>query len=534
MPFILALAFVVRALATVYFPGAIDTEGAEYARIAQNLLWGNGYVGIAEKGTQLFLPPLFPLAIAGVSLMTKDAEIAGRILSVIMGALIVLPTYSIALRMYNRRTAVLAAMFVGCHPFLIQISTTVQIEPAYLTLILTALCITCSTMENPTPRNLCSSGAMYGLTYLLRPEAIAYMLISAALIFLSMFIKRRTDAFFASTRVGLLIGTFILVAAPYIAWLSAQTGHFRVEGKSSLNMAMATRIQAGENPVYASFGVDSAGDDRGVWNQPNLVTIQTYSLSFKDFVTYFLSQTKSVANSASEMLAGSFRFGSPPLFALAVIGLFARPWSPSLAMYQLQLLSGLALMVLGTYFIFPPDQPRFYVLLVPFYCIWASVGLQKIILWGKATGSAMGFHHRYRSALNVFVCTLAVGSVFVPSMIFAIAGLAYARAEHPLKMAGEWLRTTSNEPIRLLDSSTIISFHAMASHFWLPYCDEKTALLYIERKNINVVVVRKSSVDSRPYMKSWLENGIPDTRAKLVYAADIGTRDKVKVYRIKR
>src|ERR1700730_4980766 len=91
--FILAIAFVLRALAAVFFTGAIDADGAEYASIAQNLLSGNGYVGLATKGTQLIFPPLFALLIAGISLMTKDAEMAGRILSVTMGALVVLTTY---------------------------------------------------------------------------------------------------------------------------------------------------------------------------------------------------------------------------------------------------------------------------------------------------------------------------------------------------------------------------------------------------------------------------------------------------------
>jgi hypothetical protein len=88
-------------LAAVFFTGAIDLEGAESARIAQDLLWGNGYVGITEEGTQLFFPPLFPFAIAGVSLLTEDAEIAGqRIISVTTGALVVVLTYFIATKMY--------------------------------------------------------------------------------------------------------------------------------------------------------------------------------------------------------------------------------------------------------------------------------------------------------------------------------------------------------------------------------------------------------------------------------------------------
>jgi 4-amino-4-deoxy-L-arabinose transferase-like glycosyltransferase len=530
--FILAVAFILRALAAVFFTGAIDSEGAEYARIAQNLLLGNGYVGIAEEGTQLFFPPLFPFAIAGVSLLTGDAEIAGRIISVTTGALIVLPTYFIATKMYGRRTAALAATLVGCHPFLIYMSTTVFCEMTYMALILAALCLAMSAIENPTPRNLFASGAMYGLAYLVRPEAAASMLISATLIFLNMLIRQRSGAFFASTRVGLTIGTFVLVAAPYVAWLSAETGQFRLEGKSSLNIATERRIQLGEHGLDAAFGVDSLGNERGVWNQPNLVTIQTHSLSFKELATYIRLKTKSVAKNASEALAGSLAFGSPPLFALAIIGLFARPWSPSLATYQLQIFGVLALAIFGTYFI-NYNAERFYVLLVPFYCIWASVGLPRIVSWGTATGSAMGLPKRYRSGLGVFLWALGIGSVIVVAIGFAGARLAGARAGRPVKMAGEWLHATSTGPVRVLDTFTVISFHAKASHFWLPWCDEKTALGYIERKNVNVVVVRTSEAESRPYLRSWADNGIPDPRAKLVYSVDTGT-EKIMIYRIER
>jgi hypothetical protein len=48
-----------------------------------------GYTGIAAEGAQLVFPPLFPLLIAAVSLITGDAEIAGRAVSIIFGSLLV-------------------------------------------------------------------------------------------------------------------------------------------------------------------------------------------------------------------------------------------------------------------------------------------------------------------------------------------------------------------------------------------------------------------------------------------------------------
>lgn len=159
---IVFVSFALRAACAIHFTGMIDTEGAEYARIAQNLLAGVGYVGIATEGQQLFFPPLFPFLIAAVSLLTGDAEVAGRIVSVVMGSLLVVPVYLIARRMYNERIAIVGAALVGAHPLLVQFSTTVHCEPTYLTLVLTAIYMAMRAMDSPTPRNLFIMGGFTG------------------------------------------------------------------------------------------------------------------------------------------------------------------------------------------------------------------------------------------------------------------------------------------------------------------------------------------------------------------------------------
>src|ERR1700730_1645897 len=116
---ILLLAFTLRLLTARFLMGSIDSEGAEYARIAENLLNGNGYVGIALPGAQLMFPPLFPLLIATVSLITHQSELAGRLVSVSMGTLLVLPVYFITLHLYERKVAYVAALLTACHPVLV-------------------------------------------------------------------------------------------------------------------------------------------------------------------------------------------------------------------------------------------------------------------------------------------------------------------------------------------------------------------------------------------------------------------------------
>src|SRR5271157_2566192 len=81
----------------------LDQEGVEYARIAENLLAGRGYVGILNNGTQLNFAPLYPLMIAALSLVVRNSELAARLTCIAFGATLVIPMFKIADRLYGRR-----------------------------------------------------------------------------------------------------------------------------------------------------------------------------------------------------------------------------------------------------------------------------------------------------------------------------------------------------------------------------------------------------------------------------------------------
>lgn len=102
---------------------AIENDGAEYARIAENLIVGRGYVGL-QPGPELLFPPLYPYA--------------GRVLSPLFGSLLPLPVYLIGNRLYERRTAITATALVALSPLLIGYLTAVLSETTYITIQLAA------------------------------------------------------------------------------------------------------------------------------------------------------------------------------------------------------------------------------------------------------------------------------------------------------------------------------------------------------------------------------------------------------------
>src|SRR5437867_1473206 len=169
-----AVAIRIAAILTFWRPGAIGGEGAEYARIAENLRNGFGYVGIATPGPELLFPPLFPILIALSSILTGDYELAGRVVAIVFGSALPLPAYAIASRLFNRSVGVVAALIAAFHPLLIGLSITVLSEGTYATLLLSAVYVTLRAVEDwSSTKAWALVGAAFGVAYLVRQEAIA-------------------------------------------------------------------------------------------------------------------------------------------------------------------------------------------------------------------------------------------------------------------------------------------------------------------------------------------------------------------------
>src|SRR5712692_8602612 len=176
---IVVASFAVRLAAWAYWQtGAIESEGAEYARIAENLRNGVGYVGLVTPGAQLNFNPLFPLMIAGASFVTHNYELAGRLVTLLMGALLPLPVFGIASRLFNRRVGFIAATLTLLHPLLVHLSFTVFSEGPYATLLLSATYLVVRALDQSSTRNWLLVGVTFGLTWLLRAEASAALAIA--------------------------------------------------------------------------------------------------------------------------------------------------------------------------------------------------------------------------------------------------------------------------------------------------------------------------------------------------------------------
>src|SRR5713101_6554302 len=210
----------VRLAAWSYWQtGAIESEGAEYARIAENLRNGVGYVGLVTPGPQLNFNPLFPLLIAGTSFVTRNYELAGRLVALFMGALLPLPVFGIGSRLFNRRVGFIAAALALLHPLLVHLSFTVFSEGPYTTLLLSAVYFVVRALNDSSIKSWLWVGGAFGLSYLVRAEATVAFAIA------TLFALTATDGDRTSQvkRAAAAICVFAALALPVVVFIYKST-----------------------------------------------------------------------------------------------------------------------------------------------------------------------------------------------------------------------------------------------------------------------------------------------------------------------
>lgn len=526
---LLLLGLVARVLWGIGHALVIENEGAEYARIAENLLRGRGYLGLLEMGPQLNFPPLYPLLIAILAVPLRSSELAARTVSLAAGLLVIAAVHLIATRLYGRRVGILAGVLAALHPLLVALSVSAYAEGLALALNLLGIYLVLVAADGESMWAAWLAGCALGLAYLARPEAFVYAAALGVALLVTGLLARRLRA--GLRQAAALLVAFTLVASPYIAFLAHYTGHVRLEGKGSINYAIGERMLAGEDYLQAGYEVTDDLREVGVHLRPNAAVLAEQHLRPGGLLRYMLDAAPRNLSAIYQLGIDSRAFGSPVLLVLAVLGVLGAAWSAERLRGELVLLAfgGSALAVLLT--VQHLDFRNFFPLLV-LLLIWAGRGLDHIGSWvSDSSGSVLG---RVRGAR--LVSGFAAGSVLLALLAFSFLGVgdvsefSQARAVN-LRRAGLWIRSQAPKGAAVMDGGTVVSYYAGLRLEWLPFASSETALRYLDFKRPDYVIVRVSGTPSRPYLKEWIERGIPSPHAVLVREFGASRPDGVRVYR---
>jgi hypothetical protein len=106
------------------------------------------------------------------------------------------------------------------------------------------------------------------------------------------------------------------------------------------------------------------------------------------------------------------------------------------------------------------------------------------------------------------------------------------RSSRPMRAAGEWLKAYAPGPKTVVDVSTMLAFHAAATFVPFPYSDSDVAMRYLEKRRADFVVLsdHEGALSSRPYLKEWMDAGVPSPQAKLIYSVNDKEAGRIRIY----
>jgi 4-amino-4-deoxy-L-arabinose transferase-like glycosyltransferase len=223
------VAFLLR-LAVLRALPVIDTDGVIYVTLARQLRTGG------SPFDPLF-HPLYPLAIALAEPLTGDWELAARLVSALLGALLILPAYALARALLGVEAARLAAALMVVHPALVRAGTAAMSEATYAFVLACGVFTAWRALAAGPRPLLVLSGLLFGLAYLARPEGALYLAgLLAAVVYLAAKERRRVREL--ALWGGAALVAFLLVAAPYLVYLRSIRGAWTLSGKIGHNFGL--------------------------------------------------------------------------------------------------------------------------------------------------------------------------------------------------------------------------------------------------------------------------------------------------------
>jgi hypothetical protein len=496
-------------------PRIAQGDECEYLRLADNLLRFHRYEGLYE-GPQVIYPPLFPLAIAVASVLTRDLHLAGLVVGVLSGLGLVLAMHALAGYVYGRRVALTAALLGACFPALVELSGSVYSQGLYMPLVLAATFFGLRWLDRGENEAALWCGACFGLAYLTRPEAIA----GAVVIAVAFVVKRRAHGLsiaLALRRTLPLLLVAALFAAPYVAYLSHSTGSLRFEGKSMMNYVIAERIQAGMTSSEAQWGLSPSFEEEGPLLSPNRWILKSRaSPPLTQMAGYWLSNAPRTATEL-RWIVESGAFGGLVTAVLALVGWLRPRWTRDRLAREVvvgTMVGGYVVVLLGQHAL--PIQ--YAVPLLPFILIWTANGIdvitQSVVTWARRRHRTSGFAASASAPLLSVLLTF--GSLLPAAHGFAEGG-EFKSVQPPVllrKEAGLWLSRQAAAG-RVMSSGNEIPFYAHARALRLPDTREDVALAYVHLKAPDFLVLIREQWGAGSYYQKWRRKGVPDPAASL-------------------
>jgi 4-amino-4-deoxy-L-arabinose transferase-like glycosyltransferase len=157
----------------------IFADEAIYIRWSQLILKGQYLVPLSDGKTPLFMWLLTPLL-----KVIPDPLIAGRLLSILAGLGTLIAVYYLAKKLFNQKTALLAAGLVALNPFLLFYDRLSLVDSLLTTLITWSFLMALNFFKKPNLKQGILLGLLWAAALLTKPSASLFIILTPSLLLL--------------------------------------------------------------------------------------------------------------------------------------------------------------------------------------------------------------------------------------------------------------------------------------------------------------------------------------------------------------
>lgn len=421
----------------VFTSYCISADGVAYIAMAREF-----HAGRVQNALAWVFSPLYPFLISIAYRAIPSWELTAELLSTAFGTAGVLLLYYLMREVYGSRgVAAGAAALAAIHPMLAGFAASVRTEAGYIALVTAALLFLVCGVQRKRLASIATAAVLCGLAYLYRTEGIGVPALSAIVLAGGPFAWRRWAPRWGLGAAAVLIAIFLLVAAPYLLWMRAHTGHWTVGRELGVVTMEATGSTMGQLEQWREMGYQPATS----W----LTAIRLDPAAYlKKVARDFFGSCYSFAQALDPLLCVGL-----------VIGLWANGKATATRWGEAMLAAVVVMYFVG--FVLTDTGPRLMLHIVPFTLGWVVIGMVEAAGW---LDTRLSLNH---SPLGRMLAGPAVVAVIVIALLpRTLFPLGYD--QRGLRYAGEEIARRGRAPATVAGPDTRVAFYAGAKFIRLP------------------------------------------------------------------
>lgn len=485
---------------------AVDT--VNHLEAGRNLVEGRGFTRFGAP--ELHFPPVVPTTLGILTRLTGSEVIAVRTWSLVTGLALAAVLIALTRRLWDDDDVTVTGAWIvaaagALTPLGVRQGSGSEVAAAALVLGALLVVLGPPARSRPRPRRglgaLAGAGALAGLAYLTRPEALLPGLLLGAAVLVDA-VRRRPAAdgdrrsFDPSAPIAFAVG-LLIVALPYISYLHDHTGSWAPTGKSRDVSIEAWRAVAEDDRAARDvelYRIDATGvglDDE---------TTSLTSLAREDPVGW-LGIVSVNARTLVRMLFVPFVSYGVAWSLLPLPLTAAAGWAlvRGRRRRSVVLTAAVGALPMATCLVFFV-QPRYLVLSAAVLAAAAPRGLVD----GWRAARSRGWIVGWRRVAAVGVLAVLMASTFLAE---ARPLLPWAeRTEYEEQVAaGEWLRAMTDPDARVMTRSFHIQYYGRRPVVALPYGEPDQVLAFAHARGVEYIVVDRRTIrNRRPQLTAWL------------------------------